>query len=345
VNRKRERAEALIQQSRAAAGQKSVGGKTKPGEGWKSRFWKDVDVRHTDGIYDSLFHSETFRIALRSGCKKLMMLTWREEGLQVHLDRRPVRTPTKAILHVPHHKTHLATAIALEWDQLLSAQQSLKTHYIPLTSLTSRALDIEDSDAASTRGEEEVSLRQGIVDMTIKYLGTDTLLCWVPAVNIHSPNPSQAETLRDVQIRTATAIIAHLTTRVWPGVEIVPVLADDSIVPASQPRTTQEVIKGWVAGLPAYELAGLERAVLATKSLLVAVRLLADWSPELRKTSGGADGKRFGIEDAAEACSLERNWQTGQWGEVEDTHDVEKEDLRRQLGSVVLLVSGNKSTA
>ncbi len=49
---------------------------------------------------------------------------------------------------------------------------------------------------------------------------------------------------------------------------------------------------------------------------------------------------RFGIEQAAEACSLEVRWQTGMWGEVEDTHDVEKEDLRRQFGSVILLVSG-----
>ena len=37
----------------------------------------------------------------------------------------------------------------------------------------------------------------------------------------------------------------------------------------------------------------------------------------------------------------EVEWQTKKWGEVEDTHDVEKEDLRRQLGSAVLLVAGN----
>jgi ATP synthase F1 complex assembly factor 2 len=42
---------------------------------------------------------------------------------------------------------------------------------------------------------------------------------------------------------------------------------------------------------------------------------------------------------AAQAASLEVLHQTEQWGEVEDTHDVEKEDLRRQLGSVILLVS------
>jgi len=33
------------------------------------------------------------------------------------------------------------------------------------------------------------------------------------------------------------------------------------------------------------------------------------------------------------------------WGEVEDTHDVEKEDVKRQYGSVVLLVSGEKVEA
>ena len=49
---------------------------------------------------------------------------------------------------------------------------------------------------------------------------------------------------------------------------------------------------------------------------------------------------RFGVEEAAEACSLEVRWQTGMWGEVEDSHDVANEDVRRQLGSVILVVSG-----
>jgi chaperone required for assembly of F1-ATPase len=51
-------------------------------------------------------------------------------------------------------------------------------------------------------------------------------------------------------------------------------------------------------------------------------------------------GAKFGVEEAARAASLEVDWQTGMWGEVEDTHDVDKEDVRRQFGSVVLLVSG-----
>lgn len=115
----------------------------------------------------------------------------------------------------------------------------------------------------------------------------------------------------------------------------------DSIVPTPQQQITKEVIRGWISGLPAYELAALERAVLASKSLLVAVRLLVEWSEEFRDMPRDRQ-KRFGIEEAAEASSLEVRWQTGMWGEVEDTHDVEKEDVRRQLGSVILLVSGQE---
>ena len=93
-----------------------------------------------------------------------------------------------------------------------------------------------------------------------------------------------------------------------------------------------------MAGLPAWELAGLERAVLAGKSLCVGARLVVEWSEEFRDVGRGE--RTFGIEEAAEACSLEVRWQTSQWGEVEDTHDVEKEDLRRQMGSVILVVGG-----
>ena len=97
--------------------------------------------------------------------------------------------------------------------------------------------------------------------------------------------------------------------------------------------------------LSPWDLAGLERATLAGKSLLVGVRLLVEWGEafqSLRSLQEEVEGRtaRFGLEEAAEACSVELRWQTGRWGEVEDSHDVEREDLRRQFGSVVLLVGG-----
>lgn len=180
--------------------------------------------------------------------------------------------------------------------------------------------------------------------MVMRYLDTDTLLCWAPqrssqdAAHLHQRG-QLTESLRDIQIRTAQPIIGFLATHIWPGIEIKPVLDSDSIVPTPQPRITIEVIRGWISGLPAFELAALERAVLASKSLLVAVRLLVEWSEAFQDLRRDTQ-ERFGIEDAAEASSLEVRWQTGMWGEVEDTHDVDKEDVRRQLGSAILLVSG-----
>ncbi|KAH8811394.1 hypothetical protein F5884DRAFT_781959 [Xylogone sp. PMI_703] len=283
---------------------------TKKGTTKTRRFWKDVHVKEVD------------------------------DSLQVHLDSRPLRRPSKQILTIPSHKPHLATALALEWDLLVSAQDALRTHLLPLTSLVSRALDIADEDADPNSNSE---IREGIVNMVVKYLDTDSLLCWAPEP---APDPpgyethvSRTESLRSKQMRTAKPIIAYLTERVWPGVEIVPVLDGDSIMPRSQPEMTRNIIRGWVTGLPAFELAGLERAVLAGKGLLSAVRLLVEWSPELRHLKAEQE-EVFGVEEAARAVSLEVDWQTGMWGEVEDTHDVDKEDVRRQLGSVVLLVSG-----
>jgi ATP synthase F1 complex assembly factor 2 len=188
--------------------------------------------------------------------------------------------------------------------------------------------------------------------MVLGYLSTDTLLCWAPSRTLHdaeskietSSTSPPARSLREVHMSTAMPIISYLTTHVWPGVELNPILEEDSIMPTPQPTATTEVVRSWIQALPAFELAALERAVLATKSLTVATRLLVDWSEEfvgLRERA--AQPEKFGIEEAARACSLETTWQTDVWGEVEDTHDVQKEDLRRQLGSAILLVQGTAS--
>ncbi|KAI9369441.1 hypothetical protein BJX61DRAFT_148202 [Aspergillus egyptiacus] len=275
----------------------------------KKRFWKNVDVERKQG-----------------------------GEYQVLLDARPVRTPSKSILSVSPTKPYLAHAIALEWDVMSSAQQALKNHMIPLTSLTARATDIAQEDDTGLG-----TTRDQIVNTAMRYLDTDTLLCWVPeqtdfAAEVDE-NGQQRETLREAQEKVAKEVIAFLSTKVWPGIEIVPVLDANSIFPASQPQATKDIIRQWIQGLEAHDLAALERGILASKSLLVAVRLVTEWSENFRHLQRPGQPK-FGIEEAAEASSLEVRWQTEMWGEVEDTHDVDKEDLRRQLGSVVVLVSG-----
>ncbi|KAK4944836.1 ATP synthase mitochondrial F1 complex assembly factor 2 [Elasticomyces elasticus] len=306
VDERRRKAQ-LLQQGKELRNTQS-GKKTSP---LKKRFWKDVHIREVP------------------------------EGYQVYLDSRPVRTPTKAILTVPRSKPHLAHAIAIEWDMLENAQQALKNHNIPMTSIVARAQDIMEAEA---RGDTTV--RDEIITVAMRYLDTDTLLCWAPnqtsdfAATLEKQK-DRPSTLRDLQIKTAMPIISYLKTSVWPGVEIRPVLDEHTIMPAKQSEVTRSVIQGWMAGLPAWELAALERAVLAGKSVLIGTRLLIEWSEEFRDLQRSSE-KRFGIEEASEAASLEVKWQTGMWGEVEDTHDVDNEDIRRQFGSAILLISGHR---
>ncbi|KAK3943096.1 protein atp12 [Diplogelasinospora grovesii] len=320
IARRRKQAELLKQakEIRSAASAKS-GAQNKP---LKRRFWQDVHVREVNGAYE------------------------------IHLDSRPLRRPnSKEIIRLPLSKPHLAHALALEWDQLVSAQDATKQHLIPLTSLVCRALDIADDDAAHASSEGAARIRTAIATTLLRYLDTDSLLCWAPAADPHdATNPAsalndQGKSLRDLQEETAGAVVSFLTSRVWPGITIVPVLDESSILPRAQEPGTREVIQGWVLGLSSWELAGLERAVLAGKSLLGGARLVVEWSEGGAGTrtttrAGTEQQQRFGVEEAARAASLEVDWQIGRWGEVEDTHDVEKHDVRRQLGSMILLVSG-----
>ena len=259
---------------------------------------------------------------------------------QVLLDKRPVRTPNKDVLSIPPTKPHLAHAVALEWDVMTSAQQALKSHLIPLTSLAARAADIAREDASG-----ETTTRDQIIKTAMRYLDTDTLLCWEPERESHSLDRKETEgeekieSLREIQMRVAKDIMSFLSTKVWPGLEIKPILVTNSILPVSQPPATKNSIRTWVSELAPHDLAGLERGILASKSLLVAVRLLVEWSENFRHLQR-SETKKFGLDEAAEASTLEVKWQTDMWGEVEDTHDVDKEDVKRQLGSVVILVSG-----
>lgn len=268
---------------------------------------------------------------------------------------------------MPLSKPHLAHALALEWDLLTSAQQATRHHLVPLTSLVCRAIDIAEDDAAhAARPASETTRRGGdpspfapirtsIATMLLRYLDTDSLLCWAPPPDPLSSHtdPETGDSLRARQERAAGEVVRFLTSEVWPGVEIEPVLDGGSIVPRGLKPGVREVVQGWVMGLEPWDLAGVERAALAGKGLLGAVRLVVEWSEgsagrglRASKDSDAVEegaAKKFGVEEAAKVASIEVDWQTGRWGEVEDTHDVEKEDLRRQLGSVVLLVTGTGS--
>ena len=75
-------------------------------------------------------------------------------------------------------------------------------------------------------------------------------------------------------------------------------------MPRAQEPGTREVVQGWIDTLSPFELAGLERATLAGKSLLMAARLVCEWSEEGAGQASpvvgkGETQKKFGVEEAA----------------------------------------------
>jgi ATP synthase F1 complex assembly factor 2 len=196
VQRRRKQAEMLKNAKEIRSAQAGKSG----GAGIKKRFWKEVSVAEVDG------------------------------ALQVSLDTRPLRHPnTKEIVRLPLSKQNMATALALEWDLLTSAQQATRQHLIPLTSLVCRALDIHADDAADT--PVSAKIRSTIATTLLRYLDTDSLLCWAPPAGEFDSRNDAGESLRDVQKRTAHEIVSFMTTHVWPGIKIDPVLDGHSIVP------------------------------------------------------------------------------------------------------------------
>ena len=72
---------------------------------------------------------------------KTVSVEARDEGLAVTLDGRPVRTPAKALLVVPHRA--LAEAVAGEWD---AQGEEVRPTEMPLTAIACTAIDLVAKD-------------------------------------------------------------------------------------------------------------------------------------------------------------------------------------------------------
>ena len=94
-------------------------------------------------------------------------------------------------------------------------------------------MDIEKEDNSKDTLADQNSIRNTITRTVMKYLDTDSALCWAPTPPDDPPgyetHVSRTESLRNIQQKTAIPIISYLTERVWPGVEIIPVLDEGSI--------------------------------------------------------------------------------------------------------------------
>ncbi|TNY19201.1 hypothetical protein DMC30DRAFT_418114 [Rhodotorula diobovata] len=227
---------------------------------------------------------------------KTVGLETREGNYAVLLDKRTLKTPGGTQLLVPKERLPVALCIADEWENQTTV---LKPHTLPMTSIAARALD----------GLNTAETRKDVVAYLLRYLDTDT-------VCFHESFPERLTRLQDAHWKP---LIAWVEDKY--GVEV---KLYEGIMNNKQSDATVLKLGAVVSEFDHFKLAAFERAVLASKSYLIALGLVEGY---------------LSVDEAAKAAHVEVQSQIDRWGEVEDTHDVDHQDVRVRLGSAALLVA------
>ncbi|KJA18613.1 hypothetical protein HYPSUDRAFT_45164 [Hypholoma sublateritium FD-334 SS-4] len=228
---------------------------------------------------------------------------WSEVGVQqrgnalvVTLDNRALKTPSGKILQLPLNKSLPASLIATEWD---NQEVVLKPHALPMTSVVSRAIDAMGDEG--TQSEVRAAL--------VKYIHTDTI-CFFHNI----PEP-----LERLQSEHWTPLLDWARTTFDVEINV-----SNSVLSVRQPIETEQKLVKVLESFDHWQMAALERATYASKSLIIALALVMH---------------HLTVEQASLAALVEVSSQIERWGEVEDTHDVDYHDIRRQLGSAATILS------
>jgi ATP synthase F1 complex assembly factor 2 len=192
--------------------------------------------------------------------------------------------------------------------------------------LTSRSIDLEFANVEKDeQAMTKVGKREDIIQMLLRYLDTDTLL-------VFSPEKEYEGGLRKAQEELYRPVIANVENLLQSPLSYLD--SDrDGLRGNRQSEETREKARQWINQLSYWELVALEKTTLTTKSLICGILLICS------KTSKGLQHQdlQLTLEEIAHLASLEIVYQTERWGEVEDTHDVDFQDLRRNINSAALL--------
>ncbi len=164
-------------------------------------------------------------------------------GYRVCLDRRPVKTPAKAVLSVSREA--LAAAISEEWDR---QGEQVDPRSMPLTALACTTLDIV------------AAKRAAVVDEVVAYGGHD-LLCY-RAVAPADLAARQNEVWQPLLDWAALALDA-------------PLKVTSEVASVTQDPVALKALRGALEAVEDIELAALSMATAATGSLVLAMALRA----------------------------------------------------------------------
>lgn len=274
-------------------------------------------------------------------------------SLEIFLDEKPLKTPLGNTLTIPASKRQLAYLIEHEWDSL--NELKINPNSLPLTSMVSRAVDLEKvhfSDPVDQNLVVKIGNLQDIKSNMMRYLDTDTCLIFTVNEEYEGRLRSKQEELYRPLIEEYESFFTEFGKQngLLPEEDYKVKLKTldcetDGLRGNSQSLTTQNIVLKWLDQLPIYDLVAMEKAVLSSKSFLCGATVLrsnvvdAESQKNLYQVNRArpADFFRKSIEEIVELGNLETIFQTQEWGEVEDTHDVDNADWLRNLSASALV--------
>ncbi|KAF9582525.1 ATP synthase complex assembly protein atp12 [Lunasporangiospora selenospora] len=180
-------------------------------------------------------------------------------------------------------------------------KELLKPHTLPMTSLVARAID-------GFIGNEQH--RTETLNRLVKYLDTDSI-CY---------QQSFPDSIVKAQEEHWNPILEWVKNEYGLDIKV-----SQGITYVQQDEPTKQKLRDIVNSMTDIELAAFERATMTAKSFLIGLAVVK---------------RRLSVEEGWKASSLEVLDQIDRWGEVEDSHDVDREFIKSQLASARLVNVG-----
>ncbi|CDO91812.1 unnamed protein product [Kluyveromyces dobzhanskii CBS 2104] len=265
-----------------------------------------------------------------------------DDKITVQLDSKPLRTPLGYPLSLPHSRKLLSVMLLNEWSNIPSL--SIKPHALPLTSLVSRCIDLEMANAPGVDPELIAKIggnRDGMTDDLLRYLDTDTLLVFSPVKEYEGALRKGQDEMYLPLISGVEKFLTQLRGDKTP-VKLLTLDGDlHGLRGNAQSKETRQIARQYLDSLSLWDLAVFEKTVLTTKSFICGLLLLLNKSANV----ANIPELKVSMEDIARAATLETIYQVERWGEVEDTHDVDKRDVRRNVNAAAIVAFNSPASS
>lgn len=254
----------------------------------------------------------------------------------LQIDSKNIRTPLGNPLAVDKERKLLALMLKMEWETLPSL--SIKQFSLPLTSLTSRCIDMTAAnDKRDSEMIEKIGGNREVINQDLlRFLDTDTILVFSPSAEFEGALRKAQD---EMYLPIIKSIEEFLSSRYKTSTALKLKILDADIHGLRSNIQSKEVKTAALAylnSLSPWNLAVFEKVVLTTKSFICGILLI-----ENKAFVNKVETLQYSVDDIVTAASLEIIHQTERWGEVEDTHDVGKRDICRNVNAASIIAYKN----